>query len=51
VPVIGIVASWLQLGERPGGIEGAGMILIVSALLVTVAAEILLGRRRRRSSS
>ena len=39
-PVIGITASWIQLGERPGGIEGAGMLLIVFALLVTVAAEI-----------
>ncbi len=46
-PVIGIIASWIQLGERPGGIEGLGMLLIVSALLLTVAAEIVRGRRRR----
>ena len=39
-PVIGITASWIALGERPGGIEGAGMLLIVGALLLTVAAEI-----------
>ena len=38
-PVIGIIASWIQLGERPGGIEGLGMLLIVGALLLTVAAE------------
>lgn len=44
-PVIGITASWIALGERPGGIEGAGMLLIVCALLLTVAAEILRGRR------
>jgi drug/metabolite transporter (DMT)-like permease len=53
-PVIGITASWIQLGERPGGMEGAGMLLIVAALLLTVAAEIV-GRpprgRRSRSSA
>ena len=48
-PVIGITASWIQLGERPGGREGAGMLLIVVALLVTVAAEIARGRRSRSS--
>ena len=46
-PVIGIIASWIQLGERPGGIEGLGMLLIVSALLLTVAAEVVRGRRQR----
>jgi len=46
-PVIGITASWIQLGERPGGMEGAGMLLIVAALLLTVAAEIVRGRRSR----
>ena len=46
-PVIGIIASWIQLGERPGGIEGLGMLLIVGALLLTVAAEVLRGRRQR----
>jgi drug/metabolite transporter (DMT)-like permease len=39
-PVIGITASWIQLGERPGGIEGLGMLLIIGALVLTVAAEI-----------
>jgi drug/metabolite transporter (DMT)-like permease len=48
-PVIGITASWIQLGERPGGMEGAGMLLIVAALLLTVAAEIVRGRRSRSS--
>ena len=46
-PVIGIIASWIQLGERPGGVEGLGMLLIVSALLLTVAFEVVRGRRRR----
>ena len=45
-PVIGIIASWIHLGESPGGVEGLGMLLIVGALLLTVAAEILRGRRR-----
>jgi drug/metabolite transporter (DMT)-like permease len=49
-PVIGIIASWIQLGERPGGIEGLGMLLIVGALLLTVAAEIVRGRRQRSRS-
>jgi drug/metabolite transporter (DMT)-like permease len=46
-PVIGIIASWIQLGERPGGFEGAGMLLIACALLLTVVFEIVRGRRQR----
>jgi drug/metabolite transporter (DMT)-like permease len=46
-PVIGITASWIQLGERPAGIEGAGMLLIACALLLTVVFEIVRGRRLR----
>jgi drug/metabolite transporter (DMT)-like permease len=46
-PVIGIIASWIQLGERPGGMEAFGMLLIVGALLLTVAAEVVRERRRR----
>ncbi len=46
-PVIGIVAAWIQLGERPGVSEGLGMIAIVSALLLTVVWEIRSGRGRR----
>jgi drug/metabolite transporter (DMT)-like permease len=46
-PVIGITASWIALGERPGGLEGAGMLLIVCALLLTVAAALVSGRIRR----
>ncbi|MHB8255022.1 MAG: DMT family transporter [Acidiferrobacter sp.] len=35
-PLIGVIAAWLQLGERPGPWEGAGMISIFLALaLVT----------------
>jgi drug/metabolite transporter (DMT)-like permease len=46
-PVIGIVSAWIQLGERPGLIEGLGMIAIVGALLLTVLRELLRGRRSR----
>jgi drug/metabolite transporter (DMT)-like permease len=32
VPVVGIVAAWLQLGERPGAAESIGMVLILIGL-------------------
>lgn len=32
VPVVGIVASWLQLGERPDMMTGLGMAIVLSAL-------------------
>ena len=32
VPAIGVLASWLQLGERPGAAELAGMLLIIAGL-------------------
>ena len=34
VPVVGVLASWLELGEVPGHLELAGMVLIGVALLV-----------------
>lgn len=34
VPVVGVLAGWLQLGERPSGWELVGMLLIAAALLV-----------------
>ncbi len=33
IPLVGVLAAWLQLGERPGPTEGAGMLLIGVALL------------------
>jgi drug/metabolite transporter (DMT)-like permease len=38
VPVVGVVAAWIELGERPSLVEGIGMLLILSglALLSTV---------------
>jgi drug/metabolite transporter (DMT)-like permease len=44
-PVIGIISAWVQLGERPGLLEGLGMIAIVSALLLTALQELIRGRR------
>ncbi|NLV72034.1 MAG: DMT family transporter [Actinobacteria bacterium] len=44
-PVIGIASAWIQLGERPGLLEGLGMISIVGALLLVVLRELLRGRR------
>lgn len=34
IPVIALLASWLQLGERPAPVEWAGMLLIGVALLL-----------------
>jgi drug/metabolite transporter (DMT)-like permease len=33
VPVVSVLSGWLQLGERPGHVELAGMILIAVALV------------------
>jgi drug/metabolite transporter (DMT)-like permease len=30
--VVGVLAAWVQLGERPGGVEAGGMLLIAAAL-------------------
>ncbi|HKJ32207.1 MAG TPA: EamA family transporter [Balneolales bacterium] len=35
VPVVGVVAAWIQLGEQPGPIVGTGMICMVIALGIT----------------
>jgi drug/metabolite transporter (DMT)-like permease len=37
IPVVGVVSAWLQLGERPGALEAAGMALIVAGLAVLTA--------------
>ncbi len=34
VPAIGVLSSRLQLGEQPGAVESAGMLLIVTSLAV-----------------
>jgi drug/metabolite transporter (DMT)-like permease len=43
VPVVGVVAAWLQLGERPTGVEAAGMILIIAALALLAVYGLLGG--------
>jgi len=45
VPVIGVAAAWVHLGERPGAVEAAGMALIVAALAGLAAYGITTGRR------
>lgn len=41
IPVVGVVAAWIQLGEQPGLYEGAGMLAIVLALgVLTLAARL-----------
>jgi len=32
VPIVGVFAAWIQLGERPSPAEGLGMILILAGL-------------------
>jgi drug/metabolite transporter (DMT)-like permease len=38
VPVVGVLAAWLQLGERPSLPEAAGMVLILAGLGLLLAA-------------
>jgi drug/metabolite transporter (DMT)-like permease len=45
VPVVGVAASWIQLGERPSATEAAGMALIIAALAMLAACGIAAGRR------
>ncbi len=40
IPVVGVVAAWIQLGERPGVVEAVGMGLIVMALAILTAREV-----------
>ncbi len=36
-PAVGILAAWIQLGERPGPMEGAGMgLILLGTILVTL---------------
>ena len=45
VPVVGAVASWIQLGEAPSLVEGIGMVLIIAALAVLASCGLAAGRR------
>jgi drug/metabolite transporter (DMT)-like permease len=46
IPVVGVVAAWVQLGEVPTLVEGIGMVLIIAALAVLAAYGLLAGRGR-----
>jgi drug/metabolite transporter (DMT)-like permease len=39
VPIVGVVAAWLQLGERPTTAEGAGMALILVGLALLTGTQ------------
>ncbi len=39
VPIVGVFAAWLQLGERPSAAEGAGMALILLGLALLTTAQ------------
>jgi drug/metabolite transporter (DMT)-like permease len=39
VPLVGIAAGWLQLGEQPSGTDAIGMALILAAIAVMVLTQ------------
>jgi drug/metabolite transporter (DMT)-like permease len=39
VPIVGVIAAWAQLGERPSAAEGTGMLLILSGLALLTGAQ------------
>jgi len=45
IPIVGVVAAWVQLGEVPTLVEGIGMLLIIAALAVLAGYGLLAGRR------
>jgi drug/metabolite transporter (DMT)-like permease len=49
VPVFGVVAAWLQLGEKPTGVETMGMALIIGGLAVLAAHGMAAGPRELES--
>jgi drug/metabolite transporter (DMT)-like permease len=46
IPVVGVLAAWLQLGEVPSTVEAVGMVLIVGALGIIAARGLVAGRRQ-----
>ena len=44
IPVVGVAAAWIQLGERPGVFEATGIGLILAALALLTARELLKAR-------
>ena len=47
-PVIGVVASWVQLGEQPDRYEAVGIVLILAGLFALAAQQIVSERRAAR---
>ena len=45
VPIVGVVASWIQLGEKPGAVEAAGMALIIAALALLAGYGVAVAQR------
>jgi drug/metabolite transporter (DMT)-like permease len=45
IPIVGVVAAWIQLEEVPTLVEGIGMALIIGALAVLAAHGLRAGRR------
>jgi drug/metabolite transporter (DMT)-like permease len=39
VPIVGVIAAWIQLGERPSAAEGAGMLLILAGLALLTSTQ------------
>lgn len=44
VPIVGVLAAWIQLGETPNPIEGTGMVLIIAALAALTVVGLGSGR-------
>jgi drug/metabolite transporter (DMT)-like permease len=39
VPIVGVIAAWIQLGEQPSVAEGSGMLLILAGLALLTGAQ------------
>ncbi len=39
VPIVGVIAAWLQLGERPSGAETLGMLAILGGLALLTSTQ------------
>jgi drug/metabolite transporter (DMT)-like permease len=39
VPIVGVIAAWTQLGERPSVAEGLGMLLILAGLALLTSTQ------------
>jgi len=47
IPIVGVLAGWLQLGEKPAPLEAAGMLTVFAALALLAFA---MRRRRTRNA-